>query len=459
MRILKTVLILNFVLLAMSVLGCQKTNQTLNNEIDLSRQEKLYYGIKINNVTCGYAEITQEFLERDGKEMLKIADSTFMMLSALGAKFNLEIHSTFFVDPISGQFVYQKNHIKQGAMDFTAEATVEDSQIIVKATLSEGIDTVAIDSDVVLRNDQFLPFLVKDFSDSSVHEKTYRYFEIKDQEVQQTTFKRLPDVTITLAGRKFQALVFEEMNQKTGSKMKWWLDKRNGYLLRGINSRGETFLADASVKDKIKLGSMDDLIIFKTNVSIGDFQAISYMKINAKLEPIGLRITPQNLNVPGQKFIGTVTDNLIDGVFEIEYPHYNGKDAPPFPPDFSEVDSVQPFLQPTALIESDDPVLIQKAKAITAGSKNSWEAAIRLSQWVADSIAYSVPGGATALNTYNLRKGECGAHSNLLAAFCQAVGIPARLVWGCMYVPNRGGAFSKHGWTEIYMGKAGWIPV
>jgi hypothetical protein len=28
-----------------------------------------------------------------------------------------------------------------------------------------------------------------------------------------------------------------------------------------------------------------------------------------------------------------------------------------------------------------------------------------------------------------------------------------------MYTPNYGGSFGQHGWSEIYMGKAGWIPV
>jgi hypothetical protein len=47
----------------------------------------------------------------------------------------------------------------------------------------------------------------------------------------------------------------------------------------------------------------------------------------------------------------------------------------------------------------------------------------------------------------------------LLAAFCRSVGIPARVIWGCMYTPNAGGSFGQHGWNEIYMGDAGWIPV
>lgn len=439
--------------------GCKKTYQAQDGKIDLSKQKTLYYGIKINKVLCGYAEVDFDSIEKDGKKLLQMNDHTFLMLSALGVKFNMEIYSTIYMDPVSGRFTYQKNHIKQGPMDFTIEASVENDTITVSSTQSQETVKIAIDPQVVLRNDQFYPFLIKDFSDSSVREKTYRYFEIKEQEIQETSYKRLADETLNLAGETFDALVLEEMNQKTGLKIKWWLDKHNGYLLKMARSRGETFLADAGVKNKIKLSAMDDLIMQKTDVSIADFQAISYIKVKARLEPSGMRITPQSLNVPGQKFSGTVEDNLIEGIFEIEYKRYDGTEAPPFPPDFSEIDSVQAFLQATNMIETDDPVLIQKAKEISGDAKNSWEAAIRLSQWVADSITYSIPGGATARNTYDMRKGECGAHSNLLAAFCRTVGIPARLVWGCMYVPNRGGAFSQHGWTEVYMGKAGWIPV
>ena len=439
--------------------ACQKTYESQDGRIDLSRQKKLYYGIKINDVLCGYAEIDIQPAERDGKKFLKIDDRTFVMVSALGSKFNSEIHSVFYVDSVTGRFHYQENYIKQGPTEFTAQASVENNIIIAKSTLSEKISRIAIDPEVVLRNNQFLPFLIRDFSDSSVHEKIYRYFEIRDEEVQETVFKRLGEEKLDLAGGEFNALVFEEKNMKNGLKMKWWLDKSNGYLLKMLTSRGETFLADSGVKDKIQLSTMDNLILHKTNVSIADFQSISYMKIKARLEPSGLHITPQGLNVPGQKFEGTVKDNLIEGIFEIEHHPYKGVHAPPLPLDFSTVDSVQPFLKATDIIESNDPELIRKAKEITFGTQNSWEAVVHLSQWVADSIGYAIPGGLTARNTYDIRKGECGAHSILLAAFCRAIGIPARMVWGCMYVPNMGGAFGQHAWTEIYMGEAGWIPV
>jgi transglutaminase-like putative cysteine protease len=439
--------------------ACQKTYESEDGKIDLSQQKRLYYGIKINDVLCGYAEIDVQPAERDGNKLLKIDDKTFVMVSALGSRFNSEIHSVAYVDSVTGRFYYQEIHIKQGPTEFSGQASVDKDTITTKSTLSEKARKIAIEPDVVLRNNQFFPFLIRDFSDSSVQEKTYRYFEIKDEEVQETIFKRLGEETLDLAGGKFDALVFEERNMKNGLKMKWWLDKDKGYLLKLITSRGETFLADSGVRDRIRLSTMDDLILQKTNVSIADFQSISYMKVKARLEPSGLNITSKGLNVPGQKFEGTVQDNLIEGIFEIEHHPYDGENAPPFPPNLSTVDSVQAFLKRTDIMESNDPDLIRKAEDITSGSQNSWEAAVRLSQWVADSIGYAIPGGMTARNTYDIRKGECGAHSILLAAFCRAIGIPARMVWGCMYVPNMGGAFGQHAWTEVYMGQAGWVPV
>jgi transglutaminase-like putative cysteine protease len=183
------------------------------------------------------------------------------------------------------------------------------------------------------------------------------------------------------------------------------------------------------------------------------------MKVEAKIEPSGLRVTPEGLNVPGQRFSGTVEDNLIDGTFEVEHPRYNGSGAPPFPPDFSRDGVLREYLEPQEFIESDDPVLIDKAHELADGSKDAWEAATRLSEWVAENIGYAIPGGGTARKTYDIRVGECGAHSFLVAAFCRAVGIPARVVWGCMYISNMGGSFGQHAWNEIYMGDAGWVPV
>ncbi|MBN2172777.1 MAG: transglutaminase domain-containing protein, partial [Bacteroidales bacterium] len=257
----------------------------------------------------------------------------------------------------------------------------------------------------------------------------------------------------------FYTTVLEELNETNGITSIIWLNNENSFPLKfDIAGNRQIYLADNSAKKKIQTVNLENMLFAKVNKIISNVPDISYMKVEATISSGGEWITAENLNFPGQKFEGTVTNNLIEGVFEIEKQHYTGKNALPFPPEFDE-EGLEKYLEPESLIESDNPVLINEAKKITDGSNDSWEAATRLSKWVAENIMGAVPGGTSAINTYNTREGECGSHSRLLTAFCRAVGIPARLSIGCMYSPYLGGTFGQHAWTEVFLGDAGWIAV
>jgi len=423
-------------------------------------EDTLYYGIEVNGVPCGYAEINISPLNKDGKEMVLLEERIIVMQKALGMEFDSEINMVYHIDPSTDQFTYHENQITQGPVEVGMTVIIEEDTALVSSTMSTGTKAVALSPDVILDNPLFRPFLVRDFVDKGLDEKTYRFLEIREGVVQETTYRRIGTEKIELAGRTYNALIVEGMNREIGLKSKWWIDSNDGRVLKvsPISNR-VVYLADRSIVERIETADLDDVILSKANVSIADIPSIAYMKVRVSIEPVGLWFTPESLNAPGQRFAGTVTENLIEGEFEIEIPRYDGLNAPPFPPEYTGDELLEEFLEPEDYIESDDPVLQEKAREITEGSADSWEAAKRLSRWVADNISYAIPGGGTARKTYDMRAGECGAHSLLLASFCRAVGIPARVVWGCTYVPQRGGSFGQHGWNEIYMGKAGWIPV
>jgi transglutaminase-like putative cysteine protease len=337
---------------------------------------------------------------------------------------------------------------------------VDGDVVRFESTLSEDETTVDITPETIRPNTLFHAHLKRDFGDGDLEEKTYSMLEVREWEVQETTYTRAGRETLELAGENFDTVVLEMLNNVNGLKAKLWLDVERGWIVKSEILNRSAYIADASVVKKIKAANLDESIISKVNVPIADFQGISYMKVKATIEPSGLWVTPESLNVPGQSFTGTVEENLIEGVFELRYAKYDGSGAPSFPHDFSGDEALEEYLEAEEYIQSDDEVLKAKAEEITAGSKDSWEAAVRLSSWVADNIEYAIPGGGHARKTYDMRAGECGSHSFLTAAFCRAVGIPARVVWGCMYVPNFGGAFGQHAWNEIYMGeKVGWVPL
>jgi transglutaminase-like putative cysteine protease len=421
--------------------------------------EKTYFAIELEGDLCGYSEIELAPIEENGRELILLKHYLTTTLQALGAEVHSEVRLTYHINPETGQFTYHDSEIKQGQMELWSRVYIEGDTARCEYSL-EGDKAVDLPPDVLLENTLIYAHLIRDLAGAGLAEKTYEAFDVREGEVQKVTYTAAGSEDMTLAGQRYSALTFDVSVEEVGLRFKIWIDAETGYLLRSeVGEKRVSYRTDASVREHVRPADADGLIFADVDVLIPDVHSISYMKVRAKMQPSGLRLAPEDLNVPGQKFTGTVDDNLIDGIFEIEHRHYDGDGAPPFPPDSSADPDLAEYLEADAFIEPDDPVLIEKANQLTKGSQDSWEAATRLSEWVGENIGYAIPGGGSARKTYDIRAGECGAHSFLLASFSRAVGIPARVVWGCFYVSNRGGAFGQHAWNEIYMGDAGWIPV
>ena len=448
----KTLFLTLICLTQIATAGCNPpANDSLSNE-------KTYYAIEINNVLCGYTEASEKNILKDGQNVLEQELNIFIMLSVLGSEFNSEMKMKSYLDPDTRKSIYTKGDIKQGAVNKEFEVTIEGNKATITSSLSSQPIELELSDNVLSGNDEIFTRLKEDMLNQGMDEVTYDILEAIEGKIQNSTFRKLREENLELTGKNFKTTVIEQRNNKTGVKITYWLSPDYDYFVKTEVMNRKIYLADHTIVDKIKVADMNESILTKTNVLITDIPSITYMKLKAEIEPSGKKLSIEDLNIPGQKFTGTVEDNHINGIFEIAYERYDGTNAPPFPPNFDN-ESFKEYLQPGIAIESDDPVLIEKAIELTKDSKDSWDAATRLSKWVAENISYAIPGGGTAKKTYEIRAGECGSHSFLLAAFCRAVGIPARVVWGAMYAPNFGGGFGQHGWNEIYMGVNGWIPV
>ncbi|MBE3112634.1 MAG: lasso peptide biosynthesis protein [Acidobacteria bacterium] len=421
--------------------------------------KKTYYAVEINGVVCGYSETSESLLQEEGRKYVQQETNVFVMLSLLGSEFNSKIKVMSLLDPVTRRACRTVTVIDQGNNHLVFELKVSGREAVLVSPRSRDPKKIAVYPGLLIGSDELFLQVKRDFITQRASEASYDILEALEEEVQRSTFRKTGEERIELAGKTFPALIIEQVNAKTGVKITYWLAPEHDDFVKYTVSERSVYLADRRVIDRIKVANMDAAIFTKTDAAIVDVPAIVYMKLKAKIAPTGVTMTVDGLNVPGQKFSGTVNDNVIDGVLEIEHKRYDGSAAPPFPPGFAKDTLLKKYLEPERFIESDDPVLKKKASAICAGAADSWQAATRLSQWVAENIAYAVLAGSSARSTYDIRAGECGAHSMLLAAFCRAVGIPARVVFGAMYVPNQGGGFGQHAWNEIYMGQAGWVPV
>ncbi len=113
------------------------------------------------------------------------------------------------------------------------------------------------------------------------------------------------------------------------------------------------------------------------------------------------------------------------------------------------------YLMPTALIQSDDKKIIDRAAKIVSNEKNPREAAKKLNEWVFSALTkkpvISIP---SALEVLSQLEGDCNEHTALYTALARAAGIPTRMAAGIVYMQN---GFYYHAWPEVWLGN--WMPV
>ncbi len=421
--------------------------------------EEYYYACEINGTLCGYVKFTTAPLVQEGRNLLLLEHTVLMRVRAMGKPVESRLKLTYHLDPETNGFRYHESTIEQGGQRMFAKMRIDGGRAYISGTGMDKDEAVELPTGVVLENTLYYPHLVADFAKRGMETQSYKIFNGRDGRVQDVAYTKVGAETVRRAGKTFETIVLDCLNRSNGLKVRVWLDPATGIEVQTQMPNRFTYLADASVVRAVQTANLDPTLAVRANRTIPNPDDISFMRVRAVVDPTGLWVSPETLNIPGQRFVGTVRDNHIEGEFEIEHRRYDGAKAPPFPPDFGRDPALKEFLEPSAFIQSADPALVEKAREITGGSKDCWEAARRIARWVAGNIKGAIPGGGTAKGVYDTRTGECGGYGFLTAAFCRAVGIPARVVWGCLYANSGGGVFGQHGWNEIYMGEAGWIPM
>ncbi len=111
------------------------------------------------------------------------------------------------------------------------------------------------------------------------------------------------------------------------------------------------------------------------------------------------------------------------------------------------------YLKATPFIQSNDPEIVLLANDIVKGHTTVLEKGRALVNWVYEEIdkrpVVSLPDARSTLKN---REGDCNEHAVLLAALARAVGFPARVETGLVYMNGR---FFYHAWNRLFLGR--WI--
>jgi len=196
--------------------------------------QTFYYGIEINGVLCGYSEINLSPMVKDGKDMTLLKQNVFA--------------------PATGKFNYHDSEIKQGQVQLNSVINIEGNTASFTSTPGNRETTIELSPDVIFENTLFFPHLKRDFVERRMDKAAYEIYEVRENEVQKSTYTRVGNEKLELAGKNYNTIVLDKLNNKTGLKVTMWLDVENGYLLKTIVSNNRmSYLADPSVVNRIKM--------------------------------------------------------------------------------------------------------------------------------------------------------------------------------------------------------------
>ncbi|MFN2298220.1 MAG: transglutaminase-like domain-containing protein [Anaerolineales bacterium] len=118
------------------------------------------------------------------------------------------------------------------------------------------------------------------------------------------------------------------------------------------------------------------------------------------------------------------------------------------------------WLSPSALVDSDDPILIEEAERLTAGGGTAVERARKIHEFVVGYLTFQPYGRhylTSASDTYRMGYGTCVNFARLFVALGRAANVPARTVWGVTF--NDGAYEHHHEWAEYMDDDGYWHPL
>jgi hypothetical protein len=109
----------------------------------------------------------------------------------------------------------------------------------------------------------------------------------------------------------------------------------------------------------------------------------------------------------------------------------------------------------TPTVQSDNPMIVRKARELAGGSSDAVQVARAINDWVFRNVRQAAtPSMPSATDVLQTMEGDCNEHAALYAGLCRAAGIPTKICAGVVY---RDGYFWYHAWNKVYVGN--WVPV
>jgi hypothetical protein len=157
-----------------------------------------------------------------------------------------------------------------------------------------------------------------------------------------------------------------------------------------------------------------------------------------------------DMSAANQRVVEVTRDRVV-----LEVTRHRPSSRGAFPVESVE-DSLRPYLEANAYLQSDAPEMRELARSIVGETDDVLTAGLALERWVAENMRFDM-GVVMAPSSEVLenRRGTCTEYAVLLTTLARSLEIPSRFVMGYVYA---GGIYGGHAWTEILVGDE-WIAL
>ncbi len=405
----------------------------------ISGEEKEHWmGIYLKGEKIGYAYISKK-KEKDG---YRISEKVFMKLNIMGSTQKVD---TITEANLDNDYVLRSFSFRIDSDITSTEIKGEVEGKKMKLSISAGGDKRL--EEVSLKD---TPYMNLGLTDRLVMEglkpgKSFRVSIFDPSTMSQQEFN------ISVEGKERIRVLGSDVDAYRlkanfkGINIISWMDEK-GETLKEESPLGLVLIREPE-KDAVGLGSATkaDIItetVILPNMEIKEPEKVTYLKLKFK------DVTLQTLN--DFKALSGGRQTLKNDILEIKK-----EDLRLISGSRSGEKSFKVFLSPTALIQSKDPKIIDKAKAIIGEEKDPLKASRLLMDWVYRNIekkpTVSIPN---ALEVLRIKQGDCNEHTTLYTALARSAGIPAKIDIGLVY--SKGG-FYYHAWPEVFVGE--WVSL
>jgi len=399
----------------------------------------------------GYAQTTVAKVTDEGRELVRTRQFVNLEFSRDGQPIRQQVTITSF-ETAAGELVRFESQLAGGPSEMTTHGRVAGRELVMQVGTLGRTQTVRIPWQV----DWGGPFAVE----QSLKRQPLRPGE--QRTVRGLTVLNVPGDT------KLSAKDYEEVKLPSGAAKLLRVDcvaelagQRIEHV-QWIDARGETLKSVMpGIGQEAVRTTKDDAL--RPPTAKFDLLATSIVPVAVPVAKDSRRVV-YRARMKSGKIAGLFAEGLSQRVKPIDEQTAKitvlaVRPDQPAKPDFAEAPPTDADRAANSLVQSDDRLIVELAKAAAPRETDAWKIACALEALVNQTVQEKSlsQAFASAADVARTREGDCTEHAVLLAAMCRARGIPARGAFGLVYyAPKKG--FAYHMWTEVWIVDR-WVPL